>query len=231
MAISKSCRNGLRLIAIALLALLAPGCAGSAGQEKAEEALFEAHSLPLPPVGNVTPVFMGVQCSEACPSKFYLTRSRIFAVNQAGAPVPALSLDDAVSQAGDAVSLSQSLTNKPDAEVIAQASMQNVRTTLDLMVGIAYGVYLASNAEALQKKKMESVIIPDHAGITRGWVFFPNGNYREIKITMMQASSPGLWSSPEDTPIRELTLPWTAPAPAGSDLWVEYGITPWNLPK
>lgn len=223
-----------RLTTITLIAVLAAGCAASAQQPPIQKPALEAQSVPLSSIGDVIPVFVAIECTQACPTRIYVRRKDVVALNQAGQTVEALSFDDAVTAAGGAGKLSPVLTSTPDSAVIAkilgQSFLAGGQATgaapapgagvggalLGLLIGAAYSGYLASNPEALQALKLEPVVLPEEWGTNHGWVFFPKASYRELKITVMQRIEHG-WSGFEDAPAEEIRLSWITAPPSTTE--------------
>lgn len=175
---------------IALLALALFACA--TGRTTLPQPKLEASALVGPTVGRVIPVFVEVRCVGGCEGltdseQPFITRSDVSAINVKGQVVSALSVDDAVSQAGSAVELADAASKTSGATVVAQAAGGSAGATmagavlaglsatdplagaaviavgvpLGVVVGLGYGAYLAANQEARATLELESDALPD----------------------------------------------------------------------
>lgn len=209
----------LRVFIVAGLGLaLATGCASSsqAPAEGESGPVIKASAIAQPPVGAVIPVFVTLACERDCgdwwKSGPEVVSDDIYALSGSGEYVQALKLDDAVKAAGSAQKLTAQLTTRTDSEVLQQWWEENKLKAGDpfLLVVVvplvlAYRSYLAGDQEALQRENLRQIAFykRDHG---KGWVFFPSGNYTEVKILTHEYGPAGLLSKTL-VPLGELKLP------------------------
>jgi hypothetical protein len=103
--------------------LLATGCVyfGTPAEQIASERMIKAVAIAHPPVGNVIPVFVAIQCGN-CKKGYrvpepYIIRENVHAVNSGGQYVQALSVGVAARDAGGAENLVPLLTKATDDQV------------------------------------------------------------------------------------------------------------------
>lgn len=223
---------------IAPLALALVGCA--TGKPNLPRPKLEASASVGSTVGRVIPVFVQVRCVEGCDGlsdaeQPFITRSEVLAIDSNGDSVPALSVDDAVSQAGSAADLSDVASKTGGGTVVAGAvgrgalvtmvgvplaaagladpvqgaAMIAVGVPVGVLVTLGYGAYLAANQEARATVELESDALPNnpvqdlHSPLfNRGWVFFPVGNFSEIRFSVYQAAAKTMRS------VGELEVKW-----------------------
>jgi hypothetical protein len=158
--------------AMALLSLLAGGCATTG--EQAQRPEVELTSRAVAPVGGTIPVFIERRCTANCGAVgFALSRAQVSALTESGNYVPTIPVEQAIKLAGGTQQLVDAMgVGESNSSTIARESgfefqntSQGIFAILAVPFAVAHAGSLASQStETIQQIRIEQVSVPDCAG-------------------------------------------------------------------
>ena len=225
---------GPRLHYLALTALMVAGCAAAKSRPT---ATVQAAWAVAPQVGEITPVWVEIQCTSGCEGlskdqQPFITRADVFGLNDQNQYQAALSLDDAASKAGSAQALAKTIAKSSGLATVGKtvgystgfgllmvpvgagagagggplgmalgAAAGAMLGTGIIVYGLGKSAYLTLSPEARAYDQLEKESIAEANATTslagyfpprqQGWVYFPAGNYTELKLTVVQELTKG----------------------------------------